>query len=85
MDYFKTVLTDENFDRVERLIAFAEERGHSIIELAVAWLAAQPGVASVITGATSASQIVTNARAAQWRLNDADLAALSDIAPIQSA
>ena len=85
MDYFKTVLTDENFDRVERLIAFAEERGHSIIELAVAWLAAQPGVASVITGATSASQIATNARAAQWRLNDADLAALSDIAPIEFA
>jgi len=84
MDYFKTVLTEESFDRVERLITFAEERGHSIIDLAVAWLAAQPGVASVITGATSASQIATNARAAKWRLEDADLAALSDIAPIPS-
>jgi aryl-alcohol dehydrogenase-like predicted oxidoreductase len=76
MDYFKTVLTDENFDRVERLTAFADEHGHTILELAVAWLAAQPGVASVICGATSPAQVEANAQAAGWRLGEADLAAL---------
>lgn len=79
MDYFKTVLTDKNFDRVERLSAFAAERGCSLSELAIAWLAAQQGVASVITGATDASQIAANARAADVQLSQADVAAISDL------
>jgi aryl-alcohol dehydrogenase-like predicted oxidoreductase len=76
MSFFASVATDENFDRVEALTAFAEERGHSILELAVAWLAAQDGVASVICGATSAEQVRTNAKAAAWTLTADDLAAL---------
>jgi len=75
--YFSSVLTDENFDRVEALTAFAAERGHSVLELAVAWLAAQPGVASVIAGATSPEQVRANAAAGTWRLSTEDLAALS--------
>ena len=75
--YFSSVLTDENFDRVEALTAFAEQRGHTVLELAVAWLAAQPGVASVIAGATSPEQVKVNAAAASWRLSAEDLAALS--------
>ena len=51
------VATDENFDRVDALTEIAEERGHSLLELAVAWLAAQEGVTSVIAGATSAEQV----------------------------
>jgi aryl-alcohol dehydrogenase-like predicted oxidoreductase len=77
--YFSSVLTEENFDRVEALTAFAAERGHSVLELAVAWLAAQPGVASVIAGATSPEQVKANAAAASWRLSDEDLAALSKL------
>jgi aryl-alcohol dehydrogenase-like predicted oxidoreductase len=67
------VFTDENFDKVERLIQFAEGRGHSLLELAFSWLAAQPTVASVIAGASSPEQVRANAAAARWELNSGDL------------
>lgn len=65
---------DERLDRVERLIAFAEGRGHTVLELAFAWLLARPVVASVIAGATKPAQVRANAAAAGWRLTPADLA-----------
>ncbi|HEY8523501.1 MAG TPA: aldo/keto reductase [Acidimicrobiales bacterium] len=74
--HFAADVTDETFDRIERLAAFAAEHGRTLLELAVAWLAAQPGVASVIAGATSPAQVEANARAASWRLTDDDLAAI---------
>jgi aryl-alcohol dehydrogenase-like predicted oxidoreductase len=74
--YFAGIATDENFDYVEALTAFADDRGHSLLELAVAWLAAQEGVASVIAGATTAEQVEANARAAAWQLTADDLAEL---------
>lgn len=70
------VANDANFARVEALTEFAEERGHTILELAVAWLAAQKGVASVITGATRPEQVRANVAAAQWRLTEQELAAM---------
>jgi aryl-alcohol dehydrogenase-like predicted oxidoreductase len=74
--YFAAVATDENFDYVERLQAWAEARGHTILELAFAWLLAQDGVASVIAGATSTGQVAANAAAAGWALDRAELADL---------
>lgn len=71
--YFSSVLTDENFDKVERLTAFAESRGRTLLELAVGWLLSQEGVASVIAGATSPEQLVANVEAATWRLTDDEL------------
>jgi aryl-alcohol dehydrogenase-like predicted oxidoreductase len=68
------VFTPENLAKVEKLAAFAESHGHSLLELAFAWLAAQPAVASVIAGATSPQQVHANARAAGWKLTAADLA-----------
>ena len=50
-----------------------------MLELAVAWLAAQEGVTSVITGATSAEQVRANARAASWQLTADDLAAVAAV------
>ncbi len=79
MSFFAHVATDENFDRVDALAAIADERGHTLLELAVAWLAAQDGVASVITGATSAEQVRANARAAAWQLTADDLAAVAAV------
>ena len=67
------VFTDENLDKVERLIQFAEGRGHSLLELAFSWLAAQPAVASVIAGATSPEQVKANATAALWKLSPEEL------------
>jgi len=72
-------ITDHNLAIVERLIHFAESRGHTILELAFAWLLARPAVASVIAGATKAEQVNTNAAAAGWSLTDADLAAIDTI------
>jgi aryl-alcohol dehydrogenase-like predicted oxidoreductase len=74
--YFAASATDENFDYIEALTAFAEARGHTLLELAVAWLAAQDGVASVIAGATTPQQVEDNARAASWQLTADDLAAV---------
>lgn len=69
-------LSDESLARVDRLTAVAEERGHTVLELAVAWLLARPAVASVIAGATRAEQVRANAAAAAWALTADDLAAV---------
>lgn len=72
--HFASIATDENFDRVERLRGFAESRGRTILELAIAWLLAHDVVASVICGASTAAQVATNAAAASWVLGADDLA-----------
>ena len=61
--------TDAVFDRLEALEAFAAERGHTLLELAIAALASQPGVASVIAGAMSPEQVAANAAAVDWQLD----------------
>lgn len=78
---FAELLSDESLDRVERLIAFAESRGRTLLELAFGWLLAHPVVASVIAGATSAEQAKSNADAAGWRLTAEDLAEIDRIVP----
>jgi aryl-alcohol dehydrogenase-like predicted oxidoreductase len=70
------LLTDERFDTIEALEAFASARGRSLLELAIAGLLSEPGVLSVIAGATRPEQVRANAAAAEWRLNAADLADL---------
>jgi aryl-alcohol dehydrogenase-like predicted oxidoreductase len=72
----REALSDEAFDRVERLEAFAEARGRSLLELAIAGLASQPGIASVIAGATSPEQVRQNAPAADWELTERELTEL---------
>jgi aryl-alcohol dehydrogenase-like predicted oxidoreductase len=79
--YFDAVRTDENFDKVEKLRAFAAERGRSLLELAISWLASQPSVGSVIAGATSPEQVRANAAAASWKLTPAELAEVDRLAP----
>ena len=65
--------TPENLDKVEALIAFAESRRHTLLELAFSWLLAHRVVKSVIAGATSADQIKSNAAAGNWELTPQDL------------
>jgi aryl-alcohol dehydrogenase-like predicted oxidoreductase len=72
-------LTDANFDKVEALTAFAEERGISLLDIAIGGLAAMPTVASVIAGATKVAQIEANVAAAQWQPTAADLQTLIDL------
>jgi aryl-alcohol dehydrogenase-like predicted oxidoreductase len=68
------LLSEENLQMVERLIAWGEPRGLSILEIAHAWLLAQPTVASVISGATKPEQVAANAKAGGRALTAEELA-----------
>jgi aryl-alcohol dehydrogenase-like predicted oxidoreductase len=67
------ILSDDNFAVVDALTAWAGDHGHTILELAFAWLVAQPAMGPVIAGATSPAQIQANAAAVEWALSDDDL------------
>ena len=68
-------MSDRTFDVVESLEAFASSRGHTLLELALSWLAGLRGMGSVIAGATSPSQIKANAEAiGGWVLSDEERA-----------
>jgi aryl-alcohol dehydrogenase-like predicted oxidoreductase len=73
--------SDEQFDVIEALEAFAEAREVSVLDVAIAGLAAQPAVASVIAGATRPEQIEANVAALSWQPSEADLTELNRIAP----
>jgi len=72
-------LTDWNFDLLDRLRVFALERGHSTLELAIAWLLANPSVGSVIAGAKLPEQVVANVKATDWQLTPEDLQEIGGI------
>lgn len=67
-------LDEANWDVVDRLNAFCEARGRTLLELAMSWLASRPLVASIIAGATTPEQVERNVAAANWRLTPDDLA-----------
>jgi aryl-alcohol dehydrogenase-like predicted oxidoreductase len=72
-------LNDDNLDRVEKLRAFAAERGRSLLDLAIGWLVSNPAVPSVIAGATKPEQLDQNVQAATWRLTDEDRTAVDEL------
>jgi aryl-alcohol dehydrogenase-like predicted oxidoreductase len=72
-------LEKADWDRIERLATYAEARDVSMLDVAIAGLAAQPAVASVISGATSGDQVRTNAAALRWEPTEADLVELDAI------
>lgn len=72
-------LNERNLAIVERLQTFAGSRGHSLLELAISWLASMDNVASVIAGATKPGQVVDNVQAAGWTLTDDDRAEIDAI------
>jgi aryl-alcohol dehydrogenase-like predicted oxidoreductase len=78
-DRREQALSDAVMNRVEALDGWAQEHGHTLLELAFAWLLARPVVASVIAGATKPEQVAANAAAAQWHLTDAELAAVDAV------
>ena len=68
-----------DFDLIEDLAGFAEGRGHTLLELAFAWLLSRPSVSSVIAGATRPEQIRANAAAVNWRLSEEELESVGRI------
>ena len=73
------VLTDQNFDVLAKLEAFAEQRGNTCSTLAIGWLASQDVVGSVIAGATKPEQVEQNVRAGEWRLTPEEMAEVDAI------
>ena len=71
------VFTDEKFDRLEALEAYAQERGLTLLQVAIGGLAAQPAIGSVIAGATKPEQVRANAAASDWVPTPEDLVALN--------
>ena len=79
--YAQRVMTEANLDAVDRLAAFARERGRTPLDLAFSWLASQPAVASVIAGASRPEQVEENVRAAGWALSPEELDEIDSLAP----
>jgi aryl-alcohol dehydrogenase-like predicted oxidoreductase len=80
---YADLLSEANLERVERLVEYAEARGHTLLELAFAWLLARGEVVSVIAGATSPAQIRSNAEAAAWRMTPEEHAEVAALVPAQ--
>ena len=72
-------ISDDRWDRLEAVDAFARQRGVSLLELAIGGLAAQPAVASVIAGATKPEQVRANAAAGAWEPSPEELAELRSV------
>jgi aryl-alcohol dehydrogenase-like predicted oxidoreductase len=72
-------LTEKNWAISEKLIDFAEARGHTALELAFSWLLAQSPVSSVIAGATKPEQLEQNVKAGEWKLSAEELAEIDAI------
>lgn len=72
-------LANADWDRIEAVEAYAEARDLAVLDVAIAGLAAQPAVASVISGATSGDQVRANAAALRWSPTAEDLAELDAI------
>jgi aryl-alcohol dehydrogenase-like predicted oxidoreductase len=75
------LLAEANLAVVERLGPFAERHGRTLVELAIAWVAAHEPVPSVIAGATSPEQVRANVAAADWVLSAAEVSAVDALAP----
>ena len=74
-------ITGPKLDRVEALTRWAAEHGVSLLDVAIGGLAAQPGCASVIAGATSPDQVKANAAAADWIPAQDTLSELDQLVP----
>ena len=72
-------LNERNWRIVDALDAFAAQRGHTLLELAMSWLASRPFIPSIIAGATKPEQVEQNIAAVGWPLSAADLAEIDRI------
>jgi aryl-alcohol dehydrogenase-like predicted oxidoreductase len=76
------VLSDQNFEVVDALSAWAASHDHGLLDLAFAWLIQNPAIPSVIAGATTVDQVRANAIAGEWHLSVEEVAEVDALAPI---
>jgi aryl-alcohol dehydrogenase-like predicted oxidoreductase len=78
--------SDDKFDQVEALKEVCTQHDHSLLDLAIGWLASRPAVSSVIAGVTSPQQLEQNVAAGLWRPTAEELAEIDEItAPPQES
>ncbi|MCJ7558016.1 MAG: aldo/keto reductase [Gammaproteobacteria bacterium] len=77
--YVQRYMTPENYAKVKKLTAFAQEHEHSLNDLAHAWLLAQPQISSVISGATRVEHVQANAAAGEGQLTEEELSQVNEI------
>lgn len=75
------IFTDENFQLIEKLVSFGQDRNKSVLDLAFAWLLARPVVSSVIAGATTPGQVLANASTADWEMSSEDYRTVTSLLP----
>jgi aryl-alcohol dehydrogenase-like predicted oxidoreductase len=75
----EAIATEEQFDRLEALEHYADERGLTLTDVAIGALLARTAVCSVIAGATTPEQVRANAAASRWAPNEADIATLEQV------
>ncbi len=73
-------VSEQRWTIVEGLADYGESIGHSVLDLAIGWLAAQATVSSVIAGVTKPGQVVSNVAAASWNPTAEQLAEIARIA-----
>ena len=73
------LVTEDRLDRVDRLTKWCEANDHTLLELAIGWLAAQPSVGSVIAGASTPAQLRANVAAVEWRPDESELRAIDNV------
>ncbi|MGY9003799.1 MAG: aldo/keto reductase [Rhodospirillales bacterium] len=72
-------LPKADFDLLERLEGYAGDNGYDLLTLAISWLAAQPCMGSIISGASRPEQMAANAAAARWKMTSKNLKELDEI------
>jgi aryl-alcohol dehydrogenase-like predicted oxidoreductase len=75
----EATLNDKNFDVLTALEDFAQQRGHTMLDIAIGWLASHSWVPSVIAGATKPEQVEQNVAAGEWKLSDEEMAEVNRI------
>ena len=83
--YVQRYLTDENFNKLDKLRVFADSRGHTLHDLAFAWLLSNKHVPSVIAGSTKPEQVTMNANTIEWKLSEEDLNELNGMLQLSEA
>jgi aryl-alcohol dehydrogenase-like predicted oxidoreductase len=74
---------DANFEIINKFQDYAEVRGHTLAELAIAWVLSHPWISTVIAGATRSDQLLANAKAASWKISTIERAEI-DLISIES-
>jgi aryl-alcohol dehydrogenase-like predicted oxidoreductase len=77
-------MTEENYDILEQLTAFAQGRDHTIGELAHAWLLVQPVISSVISGATKVEHVQANVKSVEWELTIEEFTEVNQILGVKA-